>query len=199
MLNSKFFQKYFQTFKYLIFEQKLNEWSHVTTSNSEIICGPISKDEFLASAGKFREIMPNAEERFDIGDVFYGAKINGKYAHIKWIAFNQSYVSEIESLINLPADSVYLYDGYTLPEYRGLRLTSTVLDEAFKFLSEIGIRRAYSFIMPNNFRILKSKDREKARRIGLISFYKAFRFKHILLHSETKEDKNTIKNMFQKK
>jgi GNAT superfamily N-acetyltransferase len=188
---------HYKSCKYLVFEQVLSEWSFkVTNKYADFTFCPVDKAEFLRFGGKFKEIMPTAEERFDIGDVCYGAKIDGHYAHLKWIAFNRSFVWELDSVINLSSDSVYLYDGYTLPEYRGLGLTSITLDKTFQFLFEIGIKKAYSFILPYNFPILRSKAREKARNIGSISYVKIFKFRLLRFKGETKGYSQTLAKMF---
>ena len=195
---SETFRGHFVRSQYLIFEQELSSWSYKPSANSEITCGQVEKEEFLKLGGEFRKIMPNAKDRFDVGDICYGAKINGHFAHIKWISFNQSYISEVENTIRLAPDSVYLYDGYTLPEYRGLRLTSIVLDKTFEFLSSIGIKQAYSFILPNNSKILKSKERENAHKIGAVSYFRLFKLRSLSIKGETKENYKTIRKMFRK-
>ena len=195
---SEIFRGHFVRSQYLIFEQDLSSWTYKPGSNSKFICGQVEKEEFFKLGGEFLKIMPNAEERFDVGDICYGAKINGHFAHIKWISFNRSYISEIENTIRLAPDSVYLYDGYTLPEYRGLRLTSIVLDKTFEFLSTIGIKRAYSFILPNNSRILKSKERENAHKIGAVRYFRLFKLKFLSIKGETVENYKTIRKMFRK-
>lgn len=189
-----FLHKNLKRDKWLVFEQVLSEWSYKAKSNVEVNSGVVSKEDFFKFGQQFKEVMCCVEERYELGDLCFGAFLDGKYAHLKWVAFNKSYISEIDSNIRLSPDSVYLYDGYTLPEYRGLGLTTTVLDKTFQFLKEIGIKKTYTLIHHDNFPILKAKAREKARKIGTVTYIKIFNLKTLRLKGETKED---YKNMVQ--
>ncbi len=187
----------YRTCNYLVFEQLLSEWTF-ESKRQQLNCtyGLVSENDFFTANSEFKTIMPCAKERFDVGDICFAAKVDNQYAHLKWIAFNRSYVDELENVITLDPDSVYLYDGYTLSQFRGKGLTSTTLDKTFEYLRQIGINKAYSFILRYNFPILRSKAREKARCIGSIDYRRLFSKKSLKIRGTTGADKQTISRMF---
>jgi GNAT superfamily N-acetyltransferase len=181
---------------WLVFEQVLSEWQLESASKLELSSGPVSRDEFLKYAQRFREIVPSADARFASGDLCFGALIEGKYVHLKWVGLNRWYDPDTERYIQLGSDSAYVYDGYTLPEYRGLGLTSVVLDKTFQYLSKIGIKKVYSLIANNNRASLRVKLKENARKIGTVRFVRIFGLNFLTLNSETREDYKKLITMF---
>jgi GNAT superfamily N-acetyltransferase len=181
---------------WFVFEQVLSEWSREVTSELVVSSGPVSKDDFLKCAQRFREIVPSADARFASGDLCFGALIDGKYVHLKWVGFNRWYDSDTGRYIQLGSDSAYVYDGYTLPEFRGLGLTSVVLDKTFQYLSKIGIKKVYSLIGHNNHASLRVKTKENARKIGKVTFFRIFGLKLLRFNGETREDYKKLITMF---
>jgi GNAT superfamily N-acetyltransferase len=181
---------------WFVFEQVLSEWPLNSASKLEVNSGLVTRDDFLKHAQRFKEIVPSADVRFASGDLCFGALIDGKYVHLKWVGFSRWYDADTGRYIQLGSDSAYVYDGYTLPEYRGLGLTSVVLDKTFQYLSKIGIRKAYSLIDHNNSASLRVKSKENAHKIGIVTFIRIFGLKFLRLNGETKEDHKKLIAMF---
>jgi len=191
-----FLHAHVKRYTWVVFEQILSEWSLKAPPNLEVSSGLVDKGDFSKYAKKFEKIVPSANERFASGDLCFGAMVDGTYVHLKWIALNRFYDPDTDRYIQLGSDSAYVYDGYTLPEYRGLGLTSIVLDETFRYLSKVGIKKVYSLIDHNNAASMKVKSKEKAHMIGTVTYVKIFGLKSLKLNGETKEDYKKLAAMF---
>jgi GNAT superfamily N-acetyltransferase len=185
-------------YKWLVFEQVLSEWNPQATPDLKVVADIVSRDQFLKHGGKFKQIVPSAEARFESGDLCFGALLDGKYVHIKWVGLDKWYDSDVGRYLQLGSDSAYVYDGYTLSEYRGLGLTSVVLDETFQYLQKNGIKKAYSLIDEKNAASLRVKFKENARIIGTVTFFKIFGLKLLRVNGETAQDHKKLIALYSK-
>lgn len=144
----------------------------------------------------FKDYRKKANERFKAGHICFGAKLNGEYVHLKWIAFNESYVDEIHRKIRISSDSAYLFNSYTIPNYRGLGISSKVMEKTIQHLSKMGIKKVYALVSHNNFPMLRVKQKERARKIGTITYTKIFKLRLYKFKSETAEDYKKLTEMF---
>lgn len=146
----------------------------------------------------FKDFGKKAKERFKLGHLCFGAKTDGKYVHLKWVAFNESYISEIDRTIQISPTEAYLYDSYTLPEYRGLGLTSAVMKKTVRYLSDMGIKKIYAIVRHDNYPMLRVKEKEGARKIGTILYTKILGIKFYKIKAQTEEDRKKLTEMFLK-
>lgn len=115
---------------------------------SDLLCfDPIeswqSRDAFLSSA----------LSRLENGESVYTICINNCLAHYGWMirGHTKSYSTEVQQSINLPPQSVALYDYYTHPHFRGRGLYRAtighMLHEAF---NDAGAQYAYISVLADN-------------------------------------------------
>lgn len=195
---ARFLQNHLKKYKWLVFEQVLSEWNPQAIPDLKVVADIVSRDDFLKHGGKFKQIVPSAEARFKSGDLCFGALLEGKYVHIKWVGLGKWYDSDVGRHLQLGLDSAYIYDGYTLPEYRGLGLTSVVIDKTFQYLQKNGIKKTYSLIDENNAASLRVKSKENARMIGTVTFFKIFGLNLLRLIGETAEDHKKLIALYSK-
>jgi GNAT superfamily N-acetyltransferase len=66
-------------------------------------------------------------KRLDLGRFCYAAWFEGRLAAYGWVSFNEELVGELDLRIRLLPGEAYIWDCFTLPEYRGRRLYSALL------------------------------------------------------------------------
>lgn len=186
----------FKREKLFVFEHTLPDLSFKSQAKVEVDVNLVSQDDFSKFAKTFKDLRKNADERFKMGHLCFGAILNGEYVHLKWITFNELYVEEIDRKIRVSSGAAYMYDSYTLPNYRGLGISSKVMEKTVQHLSKIGMKRIYAVVRHNNFPMLKVKQKEKARKIGTITYTKIIGFRFYRFKGETEEDHKKIADMF---
>jgi GNAT superfamily N-acetyltransferase len=58
-------------------------------------------------------------DRLDSGYIGYWFEYDGAFVHAHWYAKHLYEVWDIRSILLIPDGSLYIFDGYTVPEYRG--------------------------------------------------------------------------------
>lgn len=116
---------------------------------------------------KRKEAILNRLKR---GEKCYAAYVGGEIASYCWIAFGEVMVGEIQRLIRVRSDEVYLYDAYTLPKWRGYGLFSAVLAEILRNLKCHGYRRALIFALGDNIPSRKAISKAGFKQFSSIAY-----------------------------
>ena len=186
----------FRREKMFVFEHALTDLCFKAKAKIDFNVGLVRTNDSSKIVKTFKDFRKKAKERFKVGDICFGANLNGKCVHLKWIALNESHIGEINRKIRTSSDSAYMYDDYTLPNYRGLGISSKVMEKTIQHLSKIGIKKIYAGVRPNNFPMLRVKQKEKARKIGAITYTKIFNLRFYKFKGETQEDYKKLTEMF---
>jgi len=186
----------FRREKIFVFERTLTDACFKIEAKVEVDARPAQHDDFPKISKRFKKFDTIAEERFKIGHICIVSDMHGDIVHLKWIAFNEAYAGELERKLRIDPDSAYIYDTYTVPEYRGLGIAPKVMEKAFSYLYERGIRKVYVCIRHNNFPSLRAAQKEGFRKIGSITYTRIFMLRLYRCKGETKEDYNKLKEMF---
>lgn len=186
----------FRREKMFVFEHALTDSGFKAKARVEVNAGLVEGDDFSKIVKTFKDFRKKAKERFKVGDICFGASLNGEYVHLKWFAFNESYVGEINRKIRISSDSAYMYDSYTLPNYRGLGIYSIVMEKTIQHLSKMGIKRVYALVRHNNLPMLRVKQKEGVRKIGTVTYTKIFNLRFYKFKGETEEDYKKLTEMF---
>jgi GNAT superfamily N-acetyltransferase len=88
--------------------------------------------------------------RFNQGEVCGVAWSNSKVVSYCWLAFKQAEVGEINRIIKLSDKELYLYDAFTLPDYRGRGLFPALLTAILGFARSKSYSRALIFSNSRN-------------------------------------------------
>jgi len=179
----------------LVFERQLDDTHPKTEAKIEVAVRLIQNYDFHKIAKGFKKLEIKAKERFEKGHMCIVADLRGELVHVMWIAFNEAYAGELERKLLISPGAAYMYDGYTVSEYRGLGIAPKVMAEAFVHLYRKGIRNVYACIRYNNFPSIRYVQKEGFRKIGAIIFTAIFRFRVCRFKGETKEDYNKLKKM----
>jgi RimJ/RimL family protein N-acetyltransferase len=103
---------------------------------------------------------------FKQSDLCAIAQADGKLVHWTNISFKGAGVSEIKRKIILDSQSAYLFAIYTADGFRKKGITSHVIEAVIKHLQEIGIKKIYILIAPNNYKMLAIAERTGFKKLG---------------------------------
>lgn len=91
-----------------------------------------------------------------------------------WIAFDEVWIGEIEMLIKPKDEEAYLFDAFTLPEYRKRNLFSVVLSNTLSYLKSKGYHRVLIFALHSNRASIKATEKASFRHFQSVIFLKIF-------------------------
>lgn len=136
-------------------------------------------------------------ERFRKGDWCYAYKVDGKIVSTIFVSsLSPYYIEVVDSKINIPVESVVLYDLYTLRNYQGAVNYKIFYASIFSDLNERGYKSAQFFIMPHNIASLLLHKRIKVKNVVLKITLLKFTFIKIKLKKQLSFDINDlIKNL----
>lgn len=98
----------------------------------------------------------------------YAAFIGDRIASTSWIATRKGTMWMLDADFDLDNDVVYIYDSFTHPDFRGLRIQAAVFDALRRDLVAAGYRRAVTLVTPENAPNLHSRRRLGFKRRGMI-------------------------------
>ncbi len=103
--------------------------------------------------------------RFERGEICFAAVYEGKIVSYCWMAQGKIGIEEIDLAVATLPDEVYLYDAYTLDEWRGKGLYPAVLNEMLLYAGQTGFSRALIFVAVNN-----TASRRGVLKAGFVEF-----------------------------
>jgi len=193
----------FERKKYFVFERIIADGCFKLEAKVGVDVRLVQCDDFPKFAKGFKKfkrkkkkIWLKAKERFEMGHICIVADMHGDFVHLKWVAFNEAYVSALERKLRISSNSAYMYDSYTVPEYRELGIARKATRKAFSYLYERGIRKVYACIHHNNFPSLRAAHKVGFREIGKITYTRIFKLRLYRCEGETEENYNKLKEMF---
>jgi hypothetical protein len=91
-----------------------------------------------------------------------------------WYSGAETQITE-ELMLRFDPRWIYMYKGFTLPAYRGLRLHGICMVSALREYTRLGLRGIVGFVEANNYSSLKSGYRMGYADIGRVTALKALR------------------------
>jgi len=194
----KILRKIFVREKVLFFEKFLPDPCIRADIKAEISVKIFKTDDFSKISKDFENFFEiEAKRRLKLGHISFGAELDGEFVHLTWISFDEAYVGSLERKIRVYPNSAYVYDTYTVPEYRGLGIAPKVMNAALHYLYKTKkIRTAYMAISEDNVPSLRTAQKETFRKIGAITYTRIYKLKLYRFEGETREDYNKLRAMF---
>lgn len=130
--------------------------------------GFATQDELLAHTGAEYEMSPAfVRESLGKGDECYALFDGDRLASFGWYSNQPTLISD-RLLLHFDPSWVYMYKGYTHPDYRGKRLHGIGMSLALRAYTERGSQGLISYVKSNNFQSLRSIERMGYRIFGEI-------------------------------
>jgi len=132
-------------------------------------------DEYLA----FRPDTPRSKvtERIRLGHQCYFARHEGRIVTACWIATRPVWSEYLDCEIPLAAGDAYLFDKFTLPAFRGLRVGTAVRMRQQRELQQAGYRRTICAIVPENKPALRDVPKGGYKPFAVIGRFKIGRWR----------------------
>ena len=108
------------------------------------------------------------KERLRRGDRCFGARSDGHLASTSWIATDWAPMEYLGVAWKLPAGTSFLYDRYTPPAMRGLRIAPATAAALTRVLEEEGVRTVTAAVHPDNAAGLAHGARYGLKPVGRI-------------------------------
>ena len=137
-----------------------------------------------------------AGERLRAGHLCFVAEKDGKIANYTWVCFNEAFISELERKLHVGPNSAYRYDGFTVPEYRGMGILPRVLAWSSDYLFRNGIKDIYDLVTSNNYPSLRAHAKVGSVKMGEVTLIKLFRLRTYKCKGETPQDYVEIRKIF---
>lgn len=106
------------------------------------------------------------------------ARHDGRIVSASWIAEGLGFVDYLECDLVVGPETVYIYDTYTLPSFRGNNISPAMTVDIMRGLREEGFDRLISATAPENKANLRSRKKVGFRVCGKLGFYGALGWKH---------------------
>lgn len=131
-------------------------------------------DDYLA----FRPdtLRTSVTARLTLGHECYLARHEGRIVAACWTATRPVWSEYLDCEIGLAAGDAYLFDRFTLPAFRGLRIGNAVRMHQLRRLQQAGYRRTISAIMLENTPALRDIAKGGARPFAVIGRIKIGRW-----------------------
>ena len=181
----------------LYFFEKLTDQRLKAKAKINVNVRIVESEDFPKIAKRFENLLETeAINRSKMGHICFGAELNGEFVHSTWVSFNNAYVGPLERKLRVSSDSAYIYDIFTVPEYRGLQIAPKVFSDVLNYLRDIRkIKKIYVSISHTNYSSLRVAKKEGLRKIGAIKYVRICRWRLYRFQGETKEDHNKLKQM----
>jgi len=135
------------------------------------------------------------EERLKAGDLCFVGENGGDIVHYEWVCLNEIFVNFLEKKIRVKPNFAYVYNGYTVPQYRSRGISAAALTNAATYLFQRGIEEMYVIIGPDNRASLRTWQKIGPRKLGEVTFLKFFNSRTYKCKAETPRDYAKLRQM----
>jgi len=156
----KFFRKFiFQRTKIIIFGSDLSKDVIRISPKIEVELKKCGEKEFNNMVFEKYLTSQLIKNRIKKGDECFIYLKDSKIIHYSWLAFKEIDISEVGKNFNLNNDEACIFDCWTLKNFRGNKLYSSMLTEIKNYLKERGYKRVYIYADQNNKDSVKGIER----------------------------------------
>jgi GNAT superfamily N-acetyltransferase len=182
----------------IFFEKKLPDPTFSFIAKKDVTVRLLTDSDISTVEKKFETLkLVGIKERFQAGHVCFVAELDGEIVHTQWFSFGDMFLDAFSRRISLDPESAYAYDGFTLPDYRGLGMMGKTFSDALQYLyAKRGITHFYVATSHTNLVMQKLARRHGLREIGTVTYIRILTLGIIRLHSVNKEDKENLKKIF---
>lgn len=156
-----------------LFERSLDQPIQQLTARVPVVIELMSLadvDEYVA----FRPRADRAEvhRRLEAGQWCFVARHEGRMVHSCWAAAGPVWIEYLGRQMELGSDEAYVYDGFTLPDYRNENIAGQRYGHMLRFLRDAGFRRTFVAAMPENRVAYRPIEKAGYRSLGVIGYVK---------------------------
>jgi len=110
--------------------------------------------------------------RLKAGHWCFVARHEGRIVHAGWVATGRAWIDYLDREITLAPNEFYIYDVFTLPDYRGFNIAPARLALTLRYFREAGYRRSIAGIVPENWRSFRTAEKNRGSLFAIMGYVK---------------------------
>lgn len=126
---------------------------------------------------------PELKKRWERKDICFLAEANGSAVSATWVSFQKYRLDEVDYIFDPGANGIFLYDSYTVPEWRLKGIHVNVMQYLLDCLLNHSVEKVYSAIEHGNDLSLRTHLRFGFKVAQHITHVKVFGFRWHLVKS----------------
>ena len=155
----------------VVMECPLDEAIVSVTTRTAVIVGLLETaevDEYV----RFRPETDPAEIRGRLlaSHRCFVARHEGQIVHACWAATGRAWVDYLKRELVLPADTVYHYDAFTMPAFRGRNISAFRVTEAARQFRASGYGYLMALVVPENRAAFRPPEKGGYRAVGTMGY-----------------------------
>ena len=99
------------------------------------------------------------QERLHSGQQCFAAILDTRIASVSWVASHRATIWALDADFRLNANTAYIFDSYTHPDFRGMRLQAAIFEDVLQACASAGIDEIVTFVEPTNIANIRSRAR----------------------------------------
>jgi SAM-dependent methyltransferase len=157
----------------LLVERSMDERLWFPPSRISVTVGLLREGEVDEYAAFYPGADPvEIRRRLHAGHRCFTVRHRGRLAHAAWVATGRLWIEYLRRHWYLAADEAYVYQAFTAPSYRNLRLSAARAAEDTRVLREEGYRRAFAMVWPEDVAAVRHTVNGGFRPVGVIGYVK---------------------------
>ncbi len=186
----KIARMFFLTNEAIWFKKDLNDWVVTGEPDLPIEISFSSQDRIVQWLRKNSASFPwiCSEREIEVGrsehHIYPYATYEGEIIGYFKIAFRRVYIRDYDMVIQLPPGTAFIYDTFTLPEYRGKRIGFFLLTAITRYLKSQSYRKLWCHIPAWNGASLNLYRKAGFEEVSPIRFVRLLKWKLFNLNPE---------------
>ena len=145
-----------------------------------ILCEPLDDDE-LDEYLTFRpdQTRFDVEARLKSGGLCHVARHEGRVVAACWTARERAWIDYVGCEILLADDTLYHYDEYVMPKFRGLRIPGAVADRRLTTQEQLGYAHGLATFWPENRAAIRRAEHRGNATVGTLQCFQLGPWRYI--------------------
>jgi len=157
----------------VLLERALDDRTPVPTSRLPVTVSLLRLEEVEEYAAFYPGADPREVcQRLKAGQRCFAVRHSGRLVSSGWVATGRVWIEYLRRHWDLAADEAYIYEAFTAPPYRNLRVGTARTVEMVRVLSGEGYRRILAVVWPENAASIRPMANSYFRPVGVMGYVK---------------------------
>jgi hypothetical protein len=166
----------------VLLEYDLSPQVHKVHLDSPVEIALLSMDEVDEYfAGRPQADPADIRRRFAHGEHCFVARFKGEMVGACWAATGRAFIEYLDCEISLAPDQVYVYNAFTVAQFRGRRIAPQRGLYLAQYMEKAGYRRLVGAVMPENKAAFRAPTKVGARHVGWLRRWQLGSWRHYSL------------------
>ncbi|MFN8624897.1 MAG: GNAT family N-acetyltransferase [Candidatus Binatia bacterium] len=163
----------------VLLERSLDDSLTLPPSRLPVTVRPLRKAEVEEYAAFYPGADPEEiHRRLDAGHRCFTVRYGGQLIHAGWVGTGRVWIEYLRRHWDLASDEAYLYEAFTAPRYRNLRVGTARVTEETRVLAGEGYHRVIAVVSPENLPAVRYAATKGGRPVGVIGYVKLGPWRH---------------------